>query len=70
MFWKKKTNRKLDKLVFEKFLVVTNFHNAIKSRGDRKSCLALFYLLHMLPVSRGFYLWLDTIEPYISYWID
>ena len=41
MFLKKnKTNIKLDKLVVEKFPVVTNFHNVIKSCRDRNSsCL-------------------------------
>ena len=41
-----KTNIKLDKLVVEKFLVVANFHDVIKSCHDRKSsCLPSFYLL-------------------------
>ena len=54
----KKTNIILDKLVVEKFPVVANFHDVIKSCRDRKSsCFPLFYF----PISGGFYLWLDTM---------
>ena len=34
---KEKQNMKLDKLVVEKFMVVTNFHDVIKSCRNRKS---------------------------------
>ena len=58
----KKTNTKLDKLLVEKLPVVANFHDVIKSCRDRKSsCLPLFYLLQVFSISRGFYLWLDTM---------
>ena len=57
-----KKNIKQDKLVVEKFPVVTNFHDVIKSSRDRKSaCLPLFYLRYVFPISRRLYLWLDTM---------
>lgn len=52
---KKNGHKRVDKLVVEKFLVVSNFHDAIKSCHDRKSmCLPFFYLLQVFPISRGF----------------
>ena len=45
-FLERKQNIKLDKLMVEKFAVVANFYDVIKSCRERKSsCLPLFYLL-------------------------
>ena len=63
MFPKEKKKRiQNKKLVVEKFLVDANVHDVIKPCHDHKSlCLPFFYLLQVFPISRGFYLWLDTM---------
>ena len=65
-FWKKTKTNKTRKSYFnsvEKFPVVTNFHDVIKSSLDRKSlCFPFLLCLNLVfPSSRRFYLSLDTM---------